>query len=221
MIEIRDLTIRQGEFTLERVNMIIPDGRYAVLMGSSGSGKTTILECVLGLRQPSSGQILLGGEDVTQRKPAERGIGYVPQDRAIFPTMTIGQQIAFPLVLRKRPEEEIRARVAELGRIMDIEAIMGRKPQGLSGGEAQRVALARALAHDPQLLCLDEPLSALDAELHDDMCTLLKKVQHDLGVTTLHITHHYVEVEKLADVVFRIDAGKVQREDRRQGDGTE
>ena len=220
MIAVQHLTIRQGDFELRDVSFTIPDGAYAVLMGPSGCGKTTILECICGLRRPVRGVILLNDRDVSRCRPAERGVGYVPQDRALFPTMRIAQQIAFPLILRRRGNQFIEQRVRQLAELMSISHLLDRMPGTLSGGEAQRVALARALAHDPSLLGMDEPLSALDEDMHDDMCDLLKKVQTQTRVTTLHVTHRRKEVKRLADVLFVIKDGRVEESEMpsEQGD---
>ena len=217
MIAVQHLTIRQGNFELQNISFTIPDGVYGVLVGSSGCGKTTILECICGLRRPVRGAIILNERDVSRCRPAERGVGYVPQDLALFPTMHIAQQIAFPLILRRHSNQFIEQRVRQLAELMSISYLLDRMPGTLSGGEAQRVALARALAHDPSLLCMDEPLSALDENMHDDMCDLLKKVQTQTRVTILHVTHRRKEVQRLADVLFAIKDGRV--EESRMPDG--
>ena len=153
---------------------------------------------------------MLNDRDVSRWRPAERGVGYVPQDRALFPTMRVAQQIAFPLVLRRRSAAFIQQRVGQLVDLMSIAHLLDRMPGTLSGGEAQRVALARALAHDPSLLCMDEPLSALDEDMHDEMCDLLRKVQTQTKVTTLHVTHRRKEVQRLADVLLSMKDGRVE-----------
>ena len=161
MIEVHKLEVRLPTFALRDVSFTVPDNAYCILMGETGSGKTTILETVCGLRKPQAGTILLGNRDITHAKPGERNIGYVPQDGALFPTMRIRDQIEFAMRLRKWSLREMRARVEELAELLGIGRLLARKPVGLSGGERQRVALARALAFRPRVLCLDEPLSAL------------------------------------------------------------
>ncbi|MEQ1858990.1 MAG: ABC transporter ATP-binding protein [Chthoniobacteraceae bacterium] len=189
------------------MNLNIPSGSYAVLMGRTGCGKTTLLEIICGLRRPHSGRVIIGDRDVTHEPPAARGVGYVPQDGAMFPTMTVREQLGFALRLRRQPCDEIVSRLAdELG----ITALLDRLPQNLSGGERQRVALGRALAAKPRVLVLDEPLSALDEELRDDLAALLKRVQREHGVTALHITHSRAEAAQLADVIFRLDDGSIR-----------
>ena len=209
MIAVEQLTVRVGAFALEDVSFEVPTGQYAVLMGRTGAGKTTLLEVLSGLKPSVAGSINLHGRDVTRFKPAGRGIGYVPQDRALFQTMTVREHLAFALAIRKSNREVIAQRVAELARLLGIESLMERRPQGLSGGEAQRVALGRALSAQPGVLCLDEPLSALDDETKQGMYELLEKVQETTGVTILHVTHNLDEADKLADRVLLLRGGKV------------
>ena len=209
MISVDSIAWHAGAFRLENVNFTVPSGRYAVLMGRTGCGKTTLIEIICGLRTPRSGRVIIGGRDVTHEPPAARGIGYVPQDGALFPTFTVREQIAFALRLRRRPADEIAARVAELADELGIAHLLDRLPQHLSGGERQRVALGRAIAAKPKVLLLDEPLSALDEELRDDLAVLLKRVQREHGITALHITHSRAESAALADVVFRLSDGRI------------
>jgi ABC-type sugar transport system ATPase subunit len=211
MIAVEHLTVRAGAFALEDVSFAVPAGRYAVLMGRTGAGKTTLLEALCGLKPVVGGTIRLHERDVTRLKPAERDIGYVPQDRALFQTMTVREHLAFALVIRRTGRELVRQRVTQLARLLGIEHLLERKPNGLSGGEAQRVALGRALSAQPGILCLDEPLSALDDETKRGMFDLLEKVQQTTGVTILHVTHNLEEAERLADKIFLLQNGKVER----------
>ena len=213
MIEVQGLKIVQGDFTLENISFTVRNGSYGVLMGRSGCGKTSILEIICGLRRPSSGQISLCSNDVTRLEPGERRIGYVPQDRALFPTFRVRDQIAFALVVRKRPEREIATRVSELAELLGITNLLDRMPGHLSGGEAQRVTLARALASRPDVLCLDEPLNALDEQTHDEICSLLKEVQAYTGVTVLHVTHSRTEARLLGQQIFQLDDGQIHEVD--------
>ncbi len=210
MIRFDNITWHAGNFRLENVSFAIPAGRYAVLMGRTGCGKTTLLEILCGLRRAHSGRVFIGERDITHEQPGDRGIGYVPQDGAMFPTMTVRQNIGFALRLRHRSPDEIQQRVNELAAHLGVAHLLERLPANLSGGERQRVALGRALAAKPSVLLLDEPLSALDEELRDDLATLLKKIQRELGVTALHITHSRSEAARLADALFRLDDGRVQ-----------
>ncbi|MBL8793157.1 MAG: ABC transporter ATP-binding protein [Planctomycetia bacterium] len=212
MIAVENLSIRAGHFALDDLSFQVASGAYAVLMGKTGCGKTTILEAICGLRTPRGGRILLLDRDVTRLPPAVRGIGYVPQDLALFRTMTVAEHLAFPLVIRRWPRSQVEERVAEVGHLLGIESLFPRKPVGLSGGESQRVALGRALAFQPRVLLLDEPLSALDEDTRLDMCNLLRTVQKQTGVTFLHVTHNPAEARRLADQVLRFQDGKIREE---------
>jgi molybdate/tungstate transport system ATP-binding protein len=212
MIELLRVSMSQGAFSLSDIDMEIPAGKYGVLMGKSGCGKTTLLEAVCGLRPVSGGRIVLAGRDVTKLAPRERGVGYVPQDLALFPTLTVRDQLAFSLVVRKDSPAQIGVRVAELAELLELEGLLDRKPNSLSGGEAQRVALGRALASRPSVLCLDEPLSALDEELHGDMCKLLAGIHQHEEVTIFHITHSPSEARRLGEIRFRLSDGILAQE---------
>ncbi len=211
MITLENINLRAGAFTIRNVNFEVPQGRYAMLMGRTGCGKTTILEAVCGLKTVEGGRIVLSGRDVTRLKPGARNIGFVPQDGALFSTTTVYGHLAFALHIRKWDRATVHQRVLEMADLLGIKHLLNRYPAGLSGGERQRVALGRALAFKPAILCLDEPLSALDDETREEMCSLLQKVQLATHVTTLHVTHHQYEAERLADHVFRIEKGAVRQ----------
>jgi ABC-type sugar transport system ATPase subunit len=210
MIRLDGVTIRAGAFGVTDVNMDVPAGAYAVLMGRTGCGKTTILEALCGLRRVEAGRIEVGGRDVTRLKVSERGIGYVPQDRALFSTMSVREHLAFALTVRKAHREEVAARVAELSELLKVEDLLDRGVRNLSGGEQQRVALGRALAHRPAVLLLDEPLSALDDETRGQMTELLRTISRETGVTVLHVTHSLSEAERLAQRLFVLHNGRVE-----------
>lgn len=213
MIVVEKLTIRSGQFVLKDASFTVPTGTYGMLMGRTGSGKTTILEAIAGLKHVVSGKILLGERDVTQLKPAERNIGYVPQDGALFATMSVRDHLSFALDIRRAERQQIDERVAELAELLEIESLLDRFPRNLSGGEKQRVAIGRALSFRPSTLLLDEPLSALDDDTRQQLYSLLQHVQQRTGVTTLHVTHHLQDVEHLADMLLRIEDGQVTEQE--------
>lgn len=202
MIELDRVTIRSGSFSLENISLSIPQGTYAVLMGSTGQGKTTILEAICGLKPVLSGHVRLNGIEMTGWPPGNRGVGYVPQDLALFPSMTVRGHLEFALRIRRWSPREIRGRVGELAQLLDIESLLDRSIRGLSGGEAQRVALGRALSFRPQNLILDEPLNALDEATHARLCELLGTIQKGSELTTLHVTHSRTEARILAEKFF-------------------
>ena len=205
MIQVNRLSVRSGGFAMRDISFDIPSRSYAALMGRTGAGKTTLLEAICGLRKTTGGSIHLMGRDVTRLKAAERGIGYVPQDRALFSTMTVYQHLAFALRIRGWTAREIDFRVSELAELLGLEHLLRRKPHGLSGGEQQRVALGRARSARPRVLILDEPLSALDDQSRGELQALLRNVRAQSDVTTLHVTHSMEDVMQLADVLFRLE----------------
>ena len=209
MISLENCRLQQGAFVLDDLSLTIPTGAYGVLMGRSGCGKTTVMELVCGLRKLDAGRIKIGGRDVTNLPPGDRGIGYVPQDGALFPGLLVREQLAFSLMVRKWSERAIAERVSELAEMLGVGDLLDRLPDKLSGGERQRVAFGRALASKPPVLCLDEPLSALDSDIHAEILSLIKALVRAHEVTTLHITHSDTEAESLADYVFRMQAGKL------------
>jgi ABC-type sugar transport system ATPase subunit len=210
MISLEHITIRAGAFVLNDVSFTVPEAVYGVLMGPTGCGKTTLVEIICGLRQSEAGRVLVDGRDVTHEPPGNRGVGYVPQDGAMFPTMTVRQQLGFALQIRRRPAVEIASRVAELADHLGVAHLLDRKPQNLSGGERQRIALGRALAAKPAVLLLDEPLSALDENMRGDMRDLLKRVQREHGVSVLHVTHDRSEARQVADLLLVMKDGCVR-----------
>ena len=210
MIELKDIAIRAGEFSLNNISFQVSSGTYAVLMGKTGRGKTTILEMICGLRRPATGRILIDQTDVTEWPPGDRQIGYVPQDLALFPTLNVREHLEFALRLRRRSPKHLQNRTSQLADVLGIEHLLSRKIEGLSGGESQRVALGRALSFEPSVLLLDEPLSALDEDTRGEMHELLRKVQKTTSVTTLHVTHSHEEAEALADVRFVLKDGQIE-----------
>lgn len=210
MIQLEGVTVRAGAFGLSNVNLLIPDGQYAVLMGGTGQGKTTLLEAICGLKPVAAGRVLLNGIDMTRWKPAERGVGYVPQDLALFPSLTVRGHLEFALQLRRYPRAEIDRRVEELAQVLEIGPLLNRRIRGLSGGESQRVALGRALSFRPRILLMDEPLNALDEKTRDRLCELLHLLQKDHSLTTLHITHSRAEARAVAQRLIVLERGQLR-----------
>ena len=213
MIAVEGLSIRQGAFALDGVTFTVPAGAYAVLMGPTGGGKTTVLEAIAGLRRPTAGRVVLAGRDVTALPPAARNVGYVPQDGVLFPTMTVRENLAFALSVRGASRKETDARVSELAEQLGLTPLLPRRAVGLSGGEAQRVALGRALAFRPPVLLLDEPLNAVDEVTHDRLVALLRDVRSRGETTVLHVTHSRAEAELLGAVLLRFEGGRVTADD--------
>lgn len=210
MIQLEEIDIRQGSFSLSGISFQVAAGEYVALMGRTGSGKTTLAEAICGLRGVASGRIVLAGRNVTDWKPAARGVGYVPQDGGLFSTFTVRGHLAFALEIRRWKRQEIERRVEELAELLGITRLLDRKPAGLSGGESQRVALGRALAMRPAVLVFDEPLSALDDDTRVEMYDLIDSVRRQNEVTVLHITHNRAEADRLADRVLELRAGQVR-----------
>lgn len=204
MIFVDQVTIKAGEFVLRDISLQLPHGCYGALMGRTGCGKSTMLEAIAGLKRVQSGRIIVNDRDVTHLPPAARGIGYVPQDGALFTTKTVFEQLAFALVIRHQPTNHIKKRVHELAELLGITHLLSRYPPGLSGGERQRIALGRALAFKPSLLLLDEPLSAIDEETRDEMYALLRLVHQESQLTALHVTHSPQEARALATHIFTL-----------------
>ena len=213
MIRLQNISWKAGAFALDNVSFNVPAATYAVLMGRTGTGKTSLVEIICGLRTPQSGQVWLNDRDVTRMPPGLRGLGFVPQDGALFPTLTVAEQIGFALRIQKAPTASIDSTVRELAAEMTITHLLDRRPPGLSGGEKQRVALARALAAKPGVLLLDEPLAAVDEDTQSDLIHLLKRTQQQHQITVLHVTHSRREAEGLADLRLRLENHAVHIEE--------
>jgi molybdate/tungstate transport system ATP-binding protein len=210
VIEVINLAVRQGKFALAGVSFTVSGGEYAVLMGKSGCGKTTILEAIAGLRPLERGSIRLAGREATQLRPADRGVGYVPQDGALFDTMSVRDNLGFALDVRGEQRSAIAKRVEELAAWLELAPLLNRLPGNLSGGEKQRVALGRALASRPPVLLLDEPLSSLDDDTRDQLIDVLNRLRQSREVTVLHVTHNRSEAQRLGDGVFQMEGGIVR-----------
>ena len=213
MIRVFDLVYTVGAFRLE-VSFQIGVGEYFVVMGPTGSGKTAAVECLAGLRRPQSGRIEISGRDVTGSEPRHRSIGYVPQDYALFTQRTVRRNIAFGPEVRGWPSERIRQAILDSARLVGIEHLLERRIQGLSGGERQRVALARALAVQPDVLVLDEPVSALDEVAREQVCSEIRRVQRKLNLTTIHISHNLEEAFSVADRAAVMRNGRIEQTGR-------
>lgn len=205
MIELQNVTLRIGNWQIRDLSFQVKSGEYAVLMGRTGIGKTSILESICGLRRIADGRILIKFVDVTHWSPADRRVGYMPQDLALFPTMTVRQHLEFAPRNRRVAGKIIRERISQVAELLEISPLLDRGIRGLSGGESQRVALGRALAAEPLVLLLDEPLSALDEFTRLAAQKLLKRLNQEMGITVLHITHSREEAAALADTCLELD----------------
>ena len=217
-ITVRNIVKGFGNYpALKDVSLDIEDGAFVALLGPSGSGKTTLLRIIAGLETAEGGQILFGGEDVTDLAPQDRGIGFVFQNYALFRHMTVAHNIAFGLDVMKRsqrPEKAaIKARVEELLELVQLPGYGDRYPAQLSGGQRQRVALARALAREPSILLLDEPFGALDAKVRRELREALREIHNRVGLTSIFVTHDYEEAFQLADKVAILGAGRIEQYD--------
>lgn len=207
MIEIVDLNARAGDFRLRDINLRIERGEYFVLLGPTGAGKTFLIECICGLRHVESGRILINGRDVTNLDPATRNVGYVPQDYALFPTMTVYDNMAFGLKVKRA--SDVRKKVLKTAKMLRIEDLLERYPQTLSGGEKQRVAVGRAIVTEPDVLLMDEPLSALDPATGELLARELRRVQRETGITTIHVCHNFEEMLMVADRAGVLNKGRL------------
>ena len=196
---------------VNKMNIEIPDGELVGLLGPSGCGKSTTLFMLSGLEAPSSGKIYFGDQDVTDLSPEKRGIGLVFQNYALYPHMTVEQNIMFPLLNMRMNKEEAKARALEAAGLVQIQELMDRKPKELSGGQQQRVAIARALVKKPDVLLLDEPLSNLDARLRLQTREEIKRIQQETGITTVFVTHDQEEAMSISDVIVVMKLGVVQQ----------
>lgn len=197
---------------LHGVSLSIADGEFVALVGPSGCGKSTLLRMIAGLEEISAGDILVGDRVVNDVHPKDRDIAMVFQNYALYPHMTVWENMAFALKQRKTPAEEIRLRVTEAARILGLEPLLDRKPRALSGGQRQRVAMGRAIVRKPNVFLFDEPLSNLDAKLRVQMRSELKELHQRLGVTTIYVTHDQIEAMTLADRVVVMNGGHIEQE---------
>ena len=200
-----------GIDAVSNLDLHVPDGSFLALLGPSGCGKTTALRMLAGLEEPTSGRVFIGERDITNLQPKDRDVAMVFQSYALYPHKNVAENIAYPLRVRKVPKEQRAARAAEVARMLDIDALLDRTPRQLSGGQRQRVALARAIVREPQAFLMDEPLSNLDAQLRLQMRAEIKRLQRDLGTTTVYVTHDQVEAMTMADLVAVMRNGRLQQ----------
>ncbi|WP_225027150.1 ABC transporter ATP-binding protein [Xinfangfangia pollutisoli] len=207
---IDQLTMTYGQVTaLDDVSLTVKEGEFITLLGPSGSGKTTLLMSIAGFNRPTAGEIVFDGRQITGLEPEDRDFGLVFQGYALFPHLSVADNVAFPLRVRKWDKARIRARVAEMLDLVGLAHLAGRKPRQLSGGQQQRVALARALAFGPRVLLLDEPLSALDRMLRETMQQELRRLHRETGVTFLYVTHDQQEALTLSDRIAVFNKGRI------------
>src|SRR5437764_2622181 len=202
-----------GALAVQEFSLTIAEGEFIILVGPSGCGKSTTLNMIAGLEDISSGELRIGGERVNDKAPKDRDIAMVFQSYALYPHMTVRQNIAFPLTLAKMKKAEIEQKVEETAKILDLTEFLDRKPGQLSGGQRQRVAMGRAIVRDPKAFLMDEPLSNLDAKLRVQMRAEVSRLQHRLGTTTVYVTHDQTEAMTLGDRVAVMRAGVLQQVD--------
>ncbi|HEY6693955.1 MAG TPA: TOBE-like domain-containing protein [Solirubrobacteraceae bacterium] len=211
-IEARNINKRFGDYlALDDVSVSVPDGSLTALLGPSGSGKSTLLRVIAGLERPDSGNVLIGREDVTSKPARSRGVGFVFQHYAAFKHMTVSDNVAFGLTVRKKPKAEKQAKVKELLDLVGLGHLGDRYPSQLSGGQRQRMALARALAVEPQVLLLDEPFGALDARVREELRRWLRRLHDDVHVTTIFVTHDQEEAMEISEQIVVVNEGRIEQ----------
>lgn len=211
-IEFKNIDKFYGENqVLKNVNLTIEKGQFVTLLGPSGCGKSTLLRCLSGLEEISSGQIFMDGKDITNLEPKDRNIGMVFQHYSLFPNMTVEENIAFGLKMKKKPEEEIKKKVKEAMEMVELTGKEKEYPDNLSGGQQQRVALARSIVQQPKVLLLDEPLSAIDAKLRKSLQNSIREVHKKLGLTSIFVTHDQDEAMVMSDTIHLFHEGKIEQ----------
>ena len=217
LVEMQALTKHFGQTqAVNDFTVTLPDGELVALLGPSGCGKSTVLNMLAGILKPTAGRIFFDGEDVTALPPERRGIGLVFQNYALYPHMTVLQNISFPLEIQKVPREERQRRARDMAKMVHVDTLLHRRPKELSGGQQQRVAIARALVKNPKLLLLDEPLSNLDARLRLEMREEIRRIQQQTQVTTVFVTHDQEEAMSISDHIALMKDGYLQQYDKPQ-----
>jgi len=211
VISVKNLHVDFGDFVLNDINLTVGKGEYFIILGPTGAGKTVLLESIAGLYPIKSGEIWLKGKEVTRVAPEKRGISIVYQDHVLFPHLSVKDNIVFGLRLQKRARQEMEVALDKVAKLLDISHLLHRKPDTLSGGERQKVALARALSIQPQVLLLDEPLSALDPESREGVQRELRQIHNQLKVTTIHVTHDFEEAIALGERIAVLGEGYVKQ----------
>lgn len=214
-LDLKDVTKRFGDTSvIQGVNLTVEPGEFCVFVGPSGCGKSTLLRMIAGLEQTSSGTIAIGGRDMTRVDPADRGVAMVFQSYALYPHLTVAENMGYSLRIARKPKAQIRSAVEEVADMLDLSALLDRKPRALSGGQRQRVAIGRAILRQPKVFLLDEPLSNLDAELRVSMRVEIAKLHRRLGATMVYVTHDQVEAMTLADRLVLMRAGRIEQQGR-------
>lgn len=208
MLELKKISCSYPNFSLSDISFTVSEGEYFILLGESGAGKSLLLEAIAGLNTIGTGQLLLNGRDITHEKIQQRGIGLVFQDQAVFPHLSVRENIAYPLKGKQFSKPEKNKIIEEISDILKISNLLSRRPETLSGGELQRIALARALVQKPKILLLDEPLSATDSKLRSELRALLRQINR-MGQTIIHVTHDFDEAVSLADHIAIMNQGSI------------
>ena len=213
-LEIRDISVDLGQFHLDNVNLSLDRYSYLVIIGPTGSGKSVLLETIAGFYSPDYGKIFLDGEEITSLNPENRGISIVYQDYVLFPHMNVFDNMAYGLKKKTRNKDNIKFKVLEMAELLNIDHLLERSPETLSGGEMQRTSIARSLLVEPNILLMDEPFSALDVETHSYITTLIKNVIAEYETTVIHVTHNFDDVWNLAEQVAVMKDGKILQHGR-------
>ncbi len=212
MVRLEGLSKHYGDvIALAEVDLEVQEGEFMTLLGPSGSGKTTMLNLIAGMIGPTAGQVYIDGKNITQIPPNKRGLGMVFQNYALMPHMTIFENIAFPLRVRKVASSEIKQKVTAVLELVQLPQVAARKPRELSGGQQQRIALARAIVYNPSIILMDEPLGALDKKLREHMQLELKRIHTELGITMLYVTHDQEEALTMSDRIILLNEGRIEQ----------